>query len=316
MPALAPFRLVPDYRHRVWGGHRLRPGPEPIGEAWLVFDHNTVAGGQHAGLTLAKMAAQAGEALLGSHGMLAAGGNFPLLLKLLDTSDWLSVQVHPNDEQAHRLEGPTARGKTEAWHILDAAADAQLIVGPRPGIGQDALESAIRNGTLLDCIMHERVREGDTVLVPAGTVHALGPGLLLYEVQQSSDITYRVFDWNRPQTPARTLHVEQSASVASAASTARVQPLPPIAPAGGAVPLTSCRYFTLAMVAAGDEPVRLDTRGETFHALTVIGGEAMLTGEGWTAALSRLDTVLVPAACGSYTIRGRGGLRLLKAAVP
>ena len=132
-----------------------------------------------------------------------------------------------------RLEGPGYFGKTEAWHVLDAAPGAQLIAGMRPGTTAAALAAAIRDGTILDCVQYQAVRAGDTVFMPARTIHALGPGLLIYEVQQTSDLTYRVFDWNRPATPGRALHIEKSLAVADPSAAAPARPAPRSRPGSG-----------------------------------------------------------------------------------
>lgn len=313
MPALEGLRLTPTYHERVWGGQRLRPASPPIGEGWIVHEHGRVAGGAYAGRTLAELTAEYGEALLGRVPLARTGDRFPLLIKILDAADWLSVQVHPNDEQAVALEGPGHFGKTEAWHILEAAPGAQLIAGLKPGTTRDALASAIRGGTVSDLSRYLTVSAGDTVFIGAGTVHALGPGLLLYEVQQTSDITYRVFDWDRPQSAGRALHIEQSLAVADPAPTGAVQPPPPDGEAIG--PLIACPYFTLEQVVGQDAALDLDTAGESFHALTLIEGAAEIAGAGWRQTPARFETVVVPASVGAYQVRPQGECRLLKASV-
>lgn len=295
------FRVQPAYHPRVWGGQRLRGGPTPVGEAWVVHEASAIIDGPLAGRSLAEAAALAGPALLGARAFARTGARFPLLLKLLDTVDWLSVQVHPDDVQAAQLEGPGRRGKAEAWHIIDAPPDAQVIAGLRAGVSHHALVTAMRNGGVLDLLQREAVYAGDTLMIPPGAIHALGPGLLVYEVQQSSDITYRVFDWNRPQNEGRALHLEQSAVVA------RVDHRPrPIAThrrtSAGVMRLLTRSEFALDVVWPAQRPVQLATRHETFHALTAIRGVAELRGEGWRAPLPALQTALVPAASGPYTV--------------
>ena len=127
------FRLEPQYRERVWGGQRLKAQDPPVGEAWVAFGESVVSEGAHAGQTLAELAARYGAALLGVDAASRFGTRFPLLVKLLDCADWLSVQVHPDDEQARRLVGPDASGKTEVWHLIEAEPDASILAGTKPG---------------------------------------------------------------------------------------------------------------------------------------------------------------------------------------
>jgi mannose-6-phosphate isomerase len=137
MTALLPFQLDTQYRQRVWGGQQLKQAQPPIGEAWIIYEENLVSGGENAGRPLASLVADEGARLLGKRVVAHTGGRFPLLIKLLDCADWLSVQVHPDDEQAKRLEGPGQFGKTEAWHILAAESGARLIAGVKPGTVRD-----------------------------------------------------------------------------------------------------------------------------------------------------------------------------------
>jgi mannose-6-phosphate isomerase len=312
MPLREALRLAPAYHERVWGGQRLQPGPQPIGEAWLVHEANSVVGGPHDGRTLAELAATEGEALLGRKPLAQGGARFPLLIKILDTRDWLSVQVHPDDEQAARLEGPGQLGKTEAWHILAADPGARLICGLRPGTTREALTAAIRDGTVADLARYLDVAAGDTIFIAAGTMHALGPGLLLYEVQQTSDITYRVFDWNRPLAAGRKLHIEQSLAVTDPAISGEVQPRPTGQP-GTPRPLVACSYFALAEIAGS---ASLDTGGESFHALTSAQGTVTIAGDGWQQRLIPYESAVVPAACGPYTVTGDADARTLVSRVP
>jgi mannose-6-phosphate isomerase len=315
MPTLPPFHLKPDYRERVWGGHRLQPeAPNPIGEAWIVYEHNQIAGGPGVGRTLGALAAAEGERFLGKRVLRTTGLRFPLLIKLLDCEDWLSVQVHPNDAQAVQLEGPGQFGKTEAWHILQAAPGARLIAGLRAGTTPEAFAQAVRTGTLAEVMHSVNTRAGDTVFMRAGTLHALGPGLLLYEIQQTSDITYRVFDWNRPASAGRALHIEQSLAVTEVQAVGRAQPLPTLVDGEG-VTLTACEYFKLELLSATTKPIALETCGESFHALTVTDGQVDVEGDGWRETLSKFETLMVPAACGAYTVTPLAAGRVLKASV-
>lgn len=304
---------IPEYRDYVWGGQRLRPG-RLTAEAWVVYEGDRIASGPFAGRTLGEIAAEDPLGLLGERVFRRTGARFPLLIKLLDCAQWLSLQVHPDDEGAVRLEGPGRFGKTEAWHVLDAEPGSQLIAGMRPGTTAEALAQAIRSGAILDWVQYQEVRPGDTLFMPAGTIHALGPGLLVYEAQQTSDVTYRVFDWNRPMTGGRVLHIDKSLAVADPSASAAVRPAPALGD-GERATLVACSHFTLELVAIRTQPIPLDTARLTFHALTVIEGAAEVVAGGATAVLNRYDSFVIPAACGQYELRPLGSCRALKASV-
>ncbi len=306
--------LTPEYRDYVWGGSRLRPGHGPTAEAWVVYEGDRIASGMLAGQTLAEAAAAYGQALLGRRAVQRTGTRFPLLIKLLDCAQWLSLQVHPNDEQAVRLEGPGQFGKTEAWYFIEAEPGAELLCGLRPGMTKANLEEAIRRGTILDWTQRLTIHAGDTILLKPGMIHALGPGLLVYEVQQTSDVTYRVFDWNRPATQGRKLHLEQALAVTDVNAAAQIIPQPPFAD-GDQRELAACPYFTLQLLAGQTNSISLDTGGESFHALTLVEGGAQVEGPGWQLELNRFETVVIPAACGSYQVQAHGSFRALKASV-
>ena len=304
------LQLTPEYRDYVWGGDRLRPGIVPTAEAWFVHVRSGNANGQ----TLDELAIEYGPALLGRRIEQSARGRFPLLIKLLDCAQWLSVQVHPTDEQAIQLEGPGQLGKTEAWHILEAIPNAQLIVGLKPGVSQTEMEDAILNGAIQDQVQYLEVRDGDTIFMPAGTIHALGPGILAYEVQEASDLTYRIYDWDRPQTSKRKLHIDKSLAVANPAIHPLALPQPPLDD-GDRVSLAKSPYFTLEMLGAQTNEILLDTASETFHILTVIEGSAQIRAGGETVKLEKFETVLIPAATGRYQIHPGRSYRMLKVSV-
>lgn len=309
------LRVKPEYHARVWGGQKLRPtrlGETPIGEAWLVHEGNRVTGGPFDGRTLAEVALESGQELLGPRAVARTGNRFPLLIKLLDAAEWLSVQVHPNDAQAVQLEGEGQFGKTEAWHILEADAGAQVIAGIKPGTSPERLAAAIREGSVLEVSQYHAVSAGDTIMMPAGTMHALGPGLLLYEVQQTSDITYRVFDWNRPASAGRALHLEQSVAVTDPSASGETHHAPQLAE-DDAQPLVSCPYFTLEAIAVA-HALWSDTLGLSFHAITVTHGRAQLECRDRRVLLEQYDTAIVPASEQVYRLEGR--FRALRASIP
>lgn len=310
------FVLEPQFRERVWGGQRLRASNPPVGEAWIAHGASRVLGGRQHGQTLDELVVVYGNELLGS----AAGGHdgrrFPVLAKLLDCADWLSVQVHPNDEQARRMAGPDQLGKTEAWYFIETDPGAKILLGVKPGTGKDDLARAIRAGRADDVASQIEVRGGEAVLIPAGTLHALGPGLFLYELQEASDITYRAYDWGRPQSADRRLHIEESVEVALP-----VGPLdrtfPSVSAQTGTAKATGCEYFEVDLVRVASESLRADTEGRTFHILTVVQGAVEVTCGRETARLQRFETALVAGAVGAYSIASlEAAATLLRAELP
>lgn len=295
--------LAPEYRERVWGGHRLKEHAAhdtPIGEAWIVYEGNIILNGAFAGQTLGEAARQRRGDVLGRAAERLKTRHFPLLIKLLDTADWLSIQVHPNDEQAAQMEGPDTCGKTEAWHVIEAAPGAKLIAGVKPGTTAPQLAQAIENGNILELSQFHDVQKGDTLFMPAGTLHAIGPGLFIYEVQQTSDITYRVFDWNRPASAHRALHIPQSVRVTSAFLHGEHFPLP----GGNAaeVTLTACEYFKLSKLSLQKGSYAMDTRGESFCSITSIFGQVEVKCGGERVVLKPYETVIVAACAGIFEL--------------
>ncbi len=274
-----PFSLAPEYRDYVWGGSRLRPEVVPTAEAWIVFAGNRISSGPYAGRTLSDLAETFGVDLLGTRAVAQTGMRFPVLVKILDCAQWLSLQVHPNDEQAENLEGVGFFGKTEAWHVLENEPDAKLIAGMKPNITAEALADSIRNGTILDTVQSIEVKAGDTLFMSPGTIHALGPGMLIYEIQQTSDITYRVYDWGRPQTETRKLHIEKALAVSNPNATAAVLSAPQVND-GEVKTLTQCQYFQLDTILVEEKTATLDTLGESFHALTLLDGQSQVKAGG------------------------------------
>ncbi|MGQ9887880.1 MAG: type I phosphomannose isomerase catalytic subunit [Aggregatilineales bacterium] len=306
---LYPLLLNPTLHVKVWGGRRLEsalgkrlPTPDPYGESWELHDTATVAAGPLAGRALGALLAERGAALVGPGHDPAAG--FPLLAKLIDASEWLSVQVHPNNAQARALEGQP-RGKTEAWYILAAEPGAQLVIGVQPGTSREQMAQAIRAGALERLLVYADVAAGDAVFIPAGTVHAIGGGILLYEIQQSSDTTYRLYDWGRLDLDGRprTLHIEKGVQVANLDS------LPQLVrtanAAGPVVEIARSAYFAARLYRLAAGSARLDTEGVRFHALTCVNGAARLAWTSGNIALEAGQTVLVPACIGPYRLDGR-----------
>ncbi|MGZ6265935.1 MAG: type I phosphomannose isomerase catalytic subunit [Candidatus Limnocylindrales bacterium] len=310
------FALAPQFRERVWGGQRLHAANPPIGEAWVAFGLSVVTAGPEKGRTLDELARHAGPDLLGTTVAARFGSRFPILIKLLDCADWLSVQVHPDDAQARAMVGPDEFGKTEGWYFIETSPGSRILAGVKPGVGSDDLKAAIREGRVLEILAEVPVHAGEAIVIPAGTLHSLGPGLFLYEAQQASDTTYRAYDWGRPQSDGRKIHIEESVAVARPVGPEeRTHPQPG---AAGAAPAIVSAYFEVELArASGTDPLIGETRGLTFHILTVIEGAAEVNCGGETARLDRFETGVVAAATGNYQVRPIGGsVTLLRASVP
>jgi mannose-6-phosphate isomerase len=315
MSRLSPFRIEPERKERVWGGVRLGEHDPPYGEAWIVCDRNRIASGPLAGQTLAEAVAATPVEILGQPVVDVEGAVFPLLIKLLDPAGWLSIQVHPDDALAIEIEGEGFRGKTEAWYVLEAEPGAELIAGVRPGVAPHEVPQAIRDGSLEPLLERHAVREGDSLLVEAGLIHALGPGIFIYEVQQSSDLTYRVSDWGRPAGAGRALHIEQSVTASKPALRPRFSPMVKRIP-NGSFRILGCRYFQLDLVDSEGVPIERDTRRQSFDAVTIIEGSAVLVANGERLELGRYDSAVVPAATGVYRFEGSSPFRALVSFVP
>lgn len=298
------LQLTPEYKEYIWGGDRLRPG-QRTAEAWVAFDGNRVTNGPWAGKTLREVVASRAPHLR---------DGFPLLIKILDCADWLSVQVHPNDEQAAQMEGAGKRGKTEAWHILECEEGAKLIAGVKPGTPPHALAQAIQTGNIMEYVQIRPVRPRDTVYMPAGTIHALGPGMLVYEVQQASDITYRVYDWGRPPTANRPLHISQSLAVANSTHHGHITPAHQQSRA--VRHLASCAYFALDALSIDSEPLVCDAPLGSWHTFTVIEGQVEMTSGDERVQISPFQTVCLLADETWYGFASSGQARVLRASVP
>jgi len=323
MSELYPFRFQPLLRRYLWGGRKLgtvlgKPiGPEDdYAESWEVVDHgpdqSVVLFGPLAGVSLGELVRRCGRELLGRH---HPQPRFPLLLKFLDAHRTLSVQVHPNDQQAARLDPPEL-GKSEAWVVLEAEPEGVIYAGLKPGVDRQMLAEAVREGrceTLLHLI---RPQAGDCVFLPAGTVHALGAGLLVAEIQQASDTTFRLFDWNRlgPDGKPRPLHVEQALEVIDF-ERGPVQPQrPKPAELPGRERLVECEKFVL-------ERWKLEGRGQAggdgrCHILSVIEGSIRLEGDPADTPLTRGQTALLPASVGPLAVEAQPQAVVLDAFLP
>lgn len=306
--------LTPDVKDKIWGGRKLiedfgfRTDKNNIGEVWLLSCHkdglSVVRGGEYDGRTLAEVLEKEGKAALGTNNACAA--DFPVLIKIIDAGDKLSIQVHPGDEYARRVEGEN--GKTEAWYILDAAPGAELVYGVNREMTREEFAGKVKAGQTEEVLQFVKVSAGDVVFIPSGMLHAIGGGILLAEVQQSSNTTYRVYDYNRPDDKGkpRELHVEKAVDVAELTC-----PEADFAPGGkpealrGAVKtyLTGCRYFSMTLLEVdGDFTDAADEK--SFVSLLVLDGEGKIRGKTAEYELKKGASLFVPAEYGEYELSG------------
>lgn len=323
MDHLPPLILERRLDSRIWGGTTLGPWlglfdpPAQLAESWQVYEQNKVIDGPFAGRALGELVQEHGAALVGARSFERWGADFPLLAKFIDAADDLSVQVHPQDEYAHTVAAETGfHGKTEAWYILQAAPGAQVIHGFRAATDRDTFIASVQNNTLLEHLRYVPVRAGDTIFVPAGTVHAINKGILLFEIQQKSDLTYRVYDYDRRDATGkpRDLHLDRAVEVSNYDNPLPARQTPqPLAP--GRFLLVECPYFAMERWQIAKEQ-RAATDPATFEILTSIEGSCRLVTQGRVIDLPRGTSVVLPASLGAYRLIPRENATLLRCYVP
>lgn len=306
-----PIKLVPVFKETIWGGNKIKEiygkntPCDKIGESWeasaIPGGVSTIFNGRFSGMGLDEITAKYPREILGKIG----GNEFPLCFKIIDAADNLSVQVHPDDDYAG--EHHNCLGKTEMWYILSAEEGAELIFGFNRDLTREEFAQAIDKKETEKLLNKVSVKPGDYFYIKAGTVHAIGKGILLAEIQQSSDITYRVFDWNRVDKngKGRELHVERALDVsdykAYAADETKVKVIETVG--GIRKILADEKYFTSEEITVrGTYPDNTD--GESFHLLFVAEGEVFINGE----KMEKGDTWLIPASVGEYSLSGEGVL--------
>lgn len=322
---LYPISFEPMYKEKVWGGRRLEllgrrlPVGQPIGESWDVVEESVARNGPWAGKTLAQLTGELKARLIGERVYDRHGPAFPLLLKFIDASTVVSIQVHPDDDYA--LGHGDAQGKTECWYVMQAEPGSKLIHGFARHMDRDMLANAIEHSQLEETLYYLPVQAGDTVFVPAGTVHALGAGQLMYEIQQKSDTTYRLYDWGRVGLDGRPrdLHVAQSLEVLDFTVWPEHLARPiPVPGEEGRFYLAACRHFALELWDISGTQ-RWQTDKESFSLMTVVEGSATLRyGEDGEeqVEVDYGDTILIPAELGWCMWETPTRCKVLRAYVP
>jgi mannose-6-phosphate isomerase len=312
---LYPLRFEPIYQYRLWGGRRLAdllsaplPGSGPIGEAWVLSDRDDhasrVANGPLKGRTIAQVLEQFPKQAMGE--LAGRFRRFPLLLKFLDAREMLSVQVHPAE-------------KTEAWVVLEAGMKSRIYAGLKPDTTEDDLRQALKDGTVADQLACFTPKPGDAVFIPAGTVHSLGGGVVVFEVQQNSDVTFRLYDWGHVEAKTgqpRALQVDQALACINFADGAGGLVAPVVE---GTTPvecerLFQCDYFRLWRL-RGHSPFTVGAAGVP-RVLVCIEGAGQVEHDGATYAAAKGDVWLLPAVPGACTFRPHGAASVLEIAIP
>jgi mannose-6-phosphate isomerase len=311
LPLSAPLSFTPKYQVIVWGGRKMALYRDdlpqgPVGESWDLADQDrgmsVVRAGPFVGTTLRDLTTARGKELVGEK---FQGGAFPLLVKLIDASDRLSVQVHPDDQLAQKM-GLGSNGKTECWFMLGDGGE--LFQGTRPGVDRSSFEAALAQGNLEETLNRFETRDGDFFFLDARTVHALGRNCLLYEVQQTSDVTFRVWDWGRMGLDGkpRPLHVSESLETIDFSRSgfgSVTSPFQPSPMGGRSRALADCPYFQV-------QEVMIENKGDvsSFDAqpsrvcsiVTCLNGGGQISTAGGSLSLSPMQTALVPAAAGAW----------------
>lgn len=314
-PKKEPVKLSPAFKDYLWGGTRLKSEFHKVcdlcrvAESWELSAHrdgqSTVSSGIYAGLPLTEYLHEIGKEALGAN--CEKYDYFPLLIKLIDAKGDLSVQVHPSDDYALSHEGEY--GKTEMWYILDCDEGASLYYGFSRDVTRDEYVNAINEGRLTEILNRVPVKRGDVFFIPAGTVHAIGAGILICEIQQNSNTTYRVYDYNRrdAQGNLRPLHIEKALEVSNLQCSSALQPTSD----GADVLLASCSYFDVRRLRfEGQGNISVDEK--SFVSLMVTDGHGTLSYHGGKIEFTKGDSLFIPAQDAAFTVDGHCEIILSK----
>lgn len=313
---LYPFKFKPVYKETIWGGKTIesyfsRKTPfDKTAESWELCERDdgmsVITNGELKGVEFRKLIADYKEKVLGTESIKKYGNYFPLLIKIIDANDQLSVQVHPDDEYA-QLQGEK-NGKNELWYVIDAKKGAKLVYGLKDKTTKEDFAKAVKEGTVKDTLNEVPVKPGDAFFIPAGTVHAILDGILIAEIQQNSNTTYRIYDWDRvgKDGKPRELHVKEALDVI-----AFNKELPKVSERDENKTRTilNSKFFNI-------EEIRLDgkldkeTDNKTFYVLMNLTGKAKITYDDGVVELEKGDTVLIPAYLGRYSIEGTSNMVL------
>ena len=307
-------KLTPAFKDYLWGGTKLRDvygkncDYDKVAESWELSTHSAgqsvITSGEYDGLTLNEYIEKCGKAILGTN--CEKFSDFPVLIKFIDAKEPLSVQVHPSDEYALRVEGEY--GKTEMWYVVASDPGASLYFGVNQELTKEEFKAHIENNTLTDVLYKADVKPGDVFFIETGTIHAIGAGILICEIQQNSNTTYRVYDYGRRGADGklRELHVEKAIDVSALtpSDTADKQSAPEVVPGGTKTALASCEYFTTEKYEV-DGTVEIEVDSASFASLVITEGEGRVAGAETEVEFKAADSLFVPAGAGKVTITGK-----------
>ena len=307
---LKPIKLNPIFKEIIWGGNRLKTDYNKvsnlnnIAESWelTVRDDgmNTISGSEYDGMTMQEYIDKNGFSVVSSKPL----DRFPLLIKFIDAEDNLSIQVHPDD--AYAMSKANSLGKTEMWYIIDAKPGAKLVYGLKPGVTIEDMRKAIEDGTVEEQLNFVDVKKGDVFFIPSGLVHAIGAGILLAEIQQNSNITYRVYDYNRrgKDGKLRELHVEDALNVIVNRSEAEIDKIRYSTNAKNDNLLASCEFFIVEKFFV-DKPCEFSTNAESFNSILCLDGDGEIVYNDEHFPVSKGDSYFIPANIGTYLVQGK-----------
>lgn len=322
-----PLKFKPVYKSYLWGGRNLekfgRTLPEgKVAESWEISYHpngiSIVGNGEFAGASLMELIANYGRKIVGTALPEKDLAKFPLLVKLIDANDKLSVQVHPEDDYAYAHENGEL-GKNEMWYILEAKPGAKLIYDVLPGVTRETFAQAVKDGKIESCLKQIPVSSGDVLNIPAGMVHAIGEGIILAEVQQNSDTTYRVYDYDRVDINGnrRPLHIEKALDVIDFNESGRKEKAEGLVTKAGVGSqkryIVANPYFSIELYNVNGI-VKEKADGSKFYIFIITEGEGEIIYGTDSVAVKRGESVLIPAALGDYSLNGE--FKALKAYVP
>jgi mannose-6-phosphate isomerase len=322
MSELYPLKFETVLKEKVWGGNALvsrynkkSTGSLKIGESWelsaIADNQSVINNGFLAGNNIEELIEVYMGDITGDSVYEKFGNEFPLLIKLIEAQEDLSIQVHPNDTLAKKRH--KAYGKTEMWYILERKEGSRIYTGFKEGVTRESYEDAVRNGTIAEILNIENVDPGDTFFTPAGRVHAIGVGIVLVEIQQTSDITYRIFDWNRKNTgkEKRKLHTDLALEAIDfkQAGKNKIRREPEL---NKSVNLVSCEYFTTNIISLNKAIEKQYYLNDSFVVYICLDGEFSLSWDGNSENVTKGETVLLPAMIKEVTLKPLHEARLLE----